>query len=267
MVPAGWRSDYLFNTLLSVNIPTSVEQRLATPGLGPRAASAAVTAEGAPSRAAAAVHDLLVGHGTPVTAAELARRSGQHPNTVREHLDALVEAGLASRQRASATGRGRPAWLYAATSAEQPVVREYAGLATALAMQLARTSAQPREDAVEAGRVWGEQLAAQRKTPTSPSGARREVVDLLAGLGFDPQADRSTQTVRLRQCPLIAAARQEPAVVCSVHLGIVRGALDTWHTRSDRTSLVPFAEPGACLLHLTGATTRTPEQPAGGSGR
>jgi predicted ArsR family transcriptional regulator len=267
VVPTGWRSDYLFNTLISVNIPTSVEQRLATPGLGPRAASAAATAEGAPSRAAAAVHDLLVDHRAPVTAADLARKAGQHPNTVREHLDALVEAGLASRQRASTSGRGRPAWLYAATAAEQPVVREYAGLATALAMQLARTSAQPREDAVEAGRVWGEQLAAQQEPPSSPAGARREVVNLLDGLGFDPQADARVQAVRLRQCPLIAAARQEPEVVCSVHLGIVRGALDTWHTRSDRTSLVPFAEPGACLLHLTGATTRTPEQTADGTER
>ena len=49
---------------------------------------------------------------------------------------------------------------------------------------------------------------------------------------------------------------EQPEVVCSVHLGIVRGALDTWGTTSDETSLVPFAEPGACLLHLTGATTR-----------
>jgi predicted ArsR family transcriptional regulator len=82
-------------------------------------------------------------------------------------------------------------------------------------------------------------------------------MDLLTGLGFDPTADSRVQTVRLRQCPLIAAAREEPEVVCSVHLGIVRGALESWHTRSDGTSLVPFAEPGACLLHLTGATART----------
>jgi len=203
------------------------------------------------------VLDLLASQERPVTAAALAGSSGQHTNTVREHLDALVEAGLASRFRAEASGRGRPARLYEATATDQPVVREYAGLATALALQLARTSSHPREDAVEAGRTWGEQLAAGRTAPPAPAGARREVGDLLTGLGFDPSADSRAQTVRLRQCPLIAAARQEPGVVCSVHLGIVRGALDTCHTRSDETSLVPFAEPGACLLHLTGATTRT----------
>jgi predicted ArsR family transcriptional regulator len=246
-----------------VNIPTSLERRLATPGLGPRPASASAAAGAAPSRAAAAVLDLLVAQRGPVTAAALAQGSGQHTNTVREHLDALVEAGLATRERAESSGRGRPAWLYEATEVEQPVVREYAGLATALAMQLARTSAHPREDAVEAGRAWGGQLAAERTAPATPAGARREVVDLLTGLGFDPTADSRVQTVRLRQCPLIAAAREEPEVVCSVHLGIVRGALDTWQVRSDETSLVPFAEPGACLLHLTGATTRTsPQDPA-----
>ncbi|TQJ50261.1 helix-turn-helix domain-containing protein [Phycicoccus sp. SLBN-51] len=240
-----------------MNIPASLEQRLSTPGLGPRPASATAAAGAAPSRAAAAVLDQLAAHAGPVTAAALAESSGQHTNTVREHLDALVEAGLATRERAESSGRGRPAWLYAATEVQQPVVREYAGLATALAMQLARTSTHPRDDAVEAGRAWGEQLASERVTPSSPAGARREVVDLLTGLGFDPTADSRVQTVRLRQCPLIAAAREEPEVVCSVHLGIVRGALESWHTRSDETSLVPFAEPGACLLHLTGATTRT----------
>jgi len=240
-----------------VNIPASLEQRLSTPGLGPRPASATAAAGAAPSRAAGAVLDLLAAQAEPVTAAALAESSGQHTNTVREHLDSLVDAGLATRERAESSGRGRPAWLYAATEVQQPVVREYAGLATALAMQLARTSPHPRDDAVEAGRSWGEQLASERTAPTSPAGARREVVDLLTGLGFDPTTDTRAQTVRLRQCPLIAAAREEPEVVCSVHLGIVRGALETWDTRSDETSLVPFAEPGACLLHLTGATART----------
>ena len=239
-----------------MNIPTSLEQRLATPGLGPRPGPAVPAPGSVPSRAAAAVLDLLTAHDRPTTAAALAESAGQHPNTVREHLDALVGAGLAARMRAASSGRGRPAWLYVATPVEQPVVREYAGLATALAMQLARTSPHPREDAVEAGRVWGEQLAAGREAPSSPAAARHEVVELLGDLGFDPAADSRAQTVHLRQCPLIAAAREEPGVVCSVHLGIVRGALDTWDTRSEDTSLVPFAEPGGCLLHLTGATAR-----------
>ena len=45
----------------------------------------------------------------PSTAAELASRMGQHANTVREHLDALVALGLTTRERESPAGRGRPA--------------------------------------------------------------------------------------------------------------------------------------------------------------
>src|SRR5664280_1532615 len=61
---------------------------------------------------------------------------------VREHLDALVERGLATRVVLPAVGRGRPAGSYApATSRPEPDprVRDYAGLATALAGQIART--------------------------------------------------------------------------------------------------------------------------------
>jgi predicted ArsR family transcriptional regulator len=190
----------------------------------------------------------------PTTAGELARLMDQHPNTVREHLDRLVADGLAIRSRAAAAGRGRPSWLYEAAPAEESVP-EYAGLATALAMQIARTSPHPTDDALSAGAAWGEQLAAAAAVrPGSASEARRGVVELMDGLGFAPSPDARSRTVRLRQCPLLEAAIEQPEVVCSVHLGLVRGALTSWHTASAGTTLVPFAEPGACLLHLTGAT-------------
>jgi hypothetical protein len=35
-----------------------------------------------------------------------------------------------------------------------------------------------------------------------------------------------------------------------VHLGIVRGALDRLGGDPEPTALLPFAEPGACRLHL-----------------
>jgi predicted ArsR family transcriptional regulator len=202
------------------------------------------------------VLELLESQPGPVTVAELAERAGQHPNTIREHLDTLVADGLAERERAGAEGRGRPSWLYAAVS-RPPAAPEYAGLATALAMQIARTSDNPREEALEAGTTWGAQLAERRPTPSTPAAARQSVVELLGGLGFDPEADQRRQRVRLRECPLLEAAMEQPDVVCSVHLGLVRGALDAWHTSAEQTSLLPFAEPGACLLHLTGATRRS----------
>ena len=230
-------------------VDSGLHRRMAA-GFGPLPSSASRVHE-APGRAAAGVLVALENSGEAVTVAALAEELGQHPNTVREHLDALVYSGLAERTRAASAGRGRPAWLYAAVPAPAAGSREYAGLATALAMQLARTSEHPSEEAATAGRAWGAHLATSaRPQPRSQPAVQRGVVDVLDELGFEPETRGRSTTVRLRRCPLLEAAREQPEVVCSVHLGIVRGAMDTWGADSRGVGLVPFAEPGACLLHL-----------------
>lgn len=82
----------------------------------------------------------------PVTAAQLANQFKLHVNTVREHLDALVDRDLAVRGRAAASGRGRPAHTYLATrkTEHDSRVRDYAGSATALAGHIAPHQFQPR---------------------------------------------------------------------------------------------------------------------------
>jgi len=83
--------------------------------------------------------------------------------------------------------------------------------------------------------------------------ARRQVVSLLTELGFAPSADARARVVKLHRCPLLEAANQYPDVVCGVHLGVVRGALDALGAdpdRTERTALQPFSEPGACRLEL-----------------
>ena len=82
---------------------------------------------------------------------------------------------------------------------------------------------------------------------------RRTVVSLLDELGFAPSADARVRVVRLRRCPLLEAAHRNPEVVCSVHLGLVRGALDELGADPGRTeaiALQPFSEPGACRLDM-----------------
>lgn len=203
----------------------------------------------------AIVLERLQDHAGPVTVADLASELGMHPNTVREHLEDLVHRSLASRERAPATGRGRPAWCYAAAPDRpepDPRVRDYAGLAGALAAHIARTSGDPAADALAAGREWGRSLArgTAGPSPDTAAGARRRVVGILRDLGFDPAANSRATSVGLRRCPLLDTARQYPDVVCSVHLGIVRGALAELGGEPERTALLPFAEPGACRLHL-----------------
>jgi predicted ArsR family transcriptional regulator len=198
----------------------------------------------------AAVLECLDQRGRPSRALEVAADLGVHVNTAREHLDALVARGVVVRERAGTAGRGRPPWLYAAAAGCQepdPRVRDYAGLAAALAGHVARTSTDPGGDAVTAGLEWGRELAVAAPAGDSP---RHRVVRLLDSLGFACDPDPEATTVALRQCPLLDAARRHPGVVCGVHLGVVRGALDVLGGDPERTALLPFSEPGACRLLL-----------------
>lgn len=203
------------------------------------------------SAARAALLAQLERQPAPVTAAELARHSGLHTNTVREHLEALVHAGLVLRESAPPRGRGRPAWRYRAVTTP-PTSAEYVGLATALADTLRRTSADPVADAVAAGRSWGRRLSTERPDlgRPGPATARTAVTTLLTDLGFSPEPAPEADSVRLTTCPLLAAARQYPDIVCAVHLGLLRGVAEEHGGRPEHLELAPFAEPDACLLHL-----------------
>jgi predicted ArsR family transcriptional regulator len=193
----------------------------------------------------------------PITLAELATTTGLHANTLREHIDALLDLGLVERRRARPSGRGRPAWLYEAVDSPDEPESTYGGLAAALATVIHRTSSSPREDAIQAGTTWGRELA--RKRPggdQTERGAKRQaaavrrVVELFRQLGFAPETDRRHGVVRLTRCPLLDTARRYPDVVCGVHLGIVRGALEEYGGDPAGSDLAPFSEPGACRLDL-----------------
>ena len=211
------------------------------------------------SSARASVLDHLADQREPCRVVSLAARLHHHPNTVREHLDALVRLGLVTREASEPRGRGRPPWLYsavhrAAESANRPGARAHAVLASALAAYLARTSTTPLAEAIDTGASWGSQLIAV--DTQGALAARRQVIQLLDDLGFAPEADDRATDVRLRHCPLLETVQQYPEVVCGVHLGLVRGALGALGADPERTSLEPFAEPGACRLRLL--TARKP---------
>lgn len=203
------------------------------------------------SPARASILEALRDQPEPTSLAALVRLTRSHENTVREHLNALVATGLIRRQRAPATGRGRPAWLYECWESD-PEQAEYAGLAATLARSLANSDADAQQVAETAGEEWGRELAAARLevNPGQPRGAR-EVIALLDDLRFEPVVDPDNGTdVRLTRCPLLETSHRFPEVVCAVHLGVIRGALDELGEKPDGVRLLPFAEPGACLLVL-----------------
>lgn len=245
-----WLVQPYFITLYSVKNDSLAMPRTTTPGHGPRPGTG--RARVPLSRSREALLQTLRDQSEPTTLNALVASSGLHANTVREHLDALVRQGLVRRQAAAPTGRGRPAWLYEAAGDDAAAAPEYAGLAAALAAAIHRTSATPTEDAVVAGREWGHELARARGADPTDSAvaARREVVSLLDEVGFAPQADARSAVVRLTRCPLLEAAHKHPDVVCGVHLGLAQGALEEYGADPEGTELLPFAEPGACRLHL-----------------
>ncbi|BBY09431.1 transcriptional regulator [Mycobacterium marseillense] len=201
---------------------------------------------------------------SPARVTDAAAALDLHANTVREHLDAVVELGLVERSTARSPGRGRPATVYRASAADPAVaMRDYAGLATALAGQLARTSAHPERDARAAGVEWGRDLIGERSV--AGGDARQSVLEALARLGFAPDDDAAGDVdgaggrrgIALRRCPLLDAARRYPTIVCQVHLGIVEGMLERLGvTDTPGLDLIPFAEPGACRLFLPDPVVR-----------
>lgn len=76
---------------------------------------------------------------------------------------------------------------------------------------------------------------------------------MFAELGFDPElaGDETDRQIRLRACPFRDAARANPEVVCSVHLGLLRGTLTRLGAPPTTTRLLPFVEPELCLAQLT----------------
>jgi len=180
--------------------------------------------------------------------------TGLHANTVREHLDGLRRSGLVTRDRAPAMGRGRPGWLYTATYRSQDDPRpEYAGLAVALAAVIVRTSSDPAAEARRAGADWGRRLTHElgsRPTGTGADAAREATTRVFDQMGFAPEPSADGVELRLTRCPLLEAARQQPEVVCSVHHGIAQGIFEEHGAGTDGIELLPFIEPGACLLRL-----------------
>jgi len=195
----------------------------------------------------------------PLDARELGTRVGLHVNTVRSHLRVLAEAGLVSARREARTRPGRPRVLYEATAEplDERALTSYRLLAQILASSLAGSERDPSARAEAAGRVWGAHLI--RKPAPFTSISKEETIDEVVRLheqyGFRPELRRAKkgQEIVLKRCPFQEVATTYQSVICPVHLGLIRGALAELGTGVEADRLQPFAEPGACVGHLTGA--------------
>ncbi|WP_213450674.1 helix-turn-helix transcriptional regulator [Rhizomonospora bruguierae] len=201
------------------------------------------------------VLEVLRAAGEPVAVQEVAQRSGLHRNTARFHLDGLVDAGLAERETEDRRLPGRPRIVYSAVASNVPAgQRSYRLLAEMLTSVVTEALPEPARAAVTAGEAWGRYLV-DRPAPSqrvdAAEGVRR-LSTVLADLGFDPgePGDPANPVIPLRHCPFREVAEEHREVVCSLHLGLMRGALAETRAPWVADRLEPFVQPSLCLAHL-----------------
>lgn len=221
--------------------------------------------------------------GVARTVEEVAGVVGLHINTVRSHLDVLVDVGLVARDGERRAGPGRPRILYVASTvarelvagaagpfesgadeASVPLAGGYLELIEALTDELSEAIASPSDLGARAGRRWVEKLASAGWGDEVAAGADEpasdvaSVVGLLERLGFSPRTEPLGDRIYLRSCPFEGRGGRAPSAFCSVHLGLLRAAFARLGGRVNVTGCDPLIRDGLCVVHL--------ESPQAGTG-
>jgi predicted ArsR family transcriptional regulator len=160
----------------------------------------------------------------PVGVAELTQHCGLNHNAIRQHLAKLVDAGLVLESTAAPTGRGRPRLEFELDpncDSRWGVAGPYERLSVLLA-EIVRTG-DPAE-------VVGQRAGRQVRARTGRRAAD-PVVELAAEMarhGFEPEVRRSDErfTLVLTNCPFASAVMADQSTVCTLHLGLARGAAE-----------------------------------------
>lgn len=200
-----------------------------------------------PSRLA--ILRVLEGADGPLDVQALADAVGLHVNTVRWHLGVLVDAALVGEARSGSGARGRPRHAYRLVPG---ALDDHPGGFRLLADVLAEVIERGGGPAAieEVGRERGRELAGE--PPEGREQAVAAVVRLLQQFGFQPRLRRTggRRRIDMRPCPFGDTAWKHSAVVCPLHLGLMRGVLDRAGGSVEATGLEPFAQPNLCIAHL-----------------
>lgn len=174
-----------------------------------------------------------------VGVAALAKDLALHSNTIRFHLEALVESGYASRSHEPPKGQGRPKTLYQSTETA-PVVdgNHLRDLTQVLVRQLIHNAPDPGRAAEDVGRAWGQEMAADRAGSKRGEDGMSALLDHTVGMGFDVSVV-GEETVEFHSCPYRSVSQPTLASICKVHLGMMRGYLESTDSEFDVESLRP----------------------------
>lgn len=185
----------------------------------------------------------------PLDAEQLAAAVDLHVTTARHHLDTLERAGLVEHAAERVGRPGRPRMLYSATP--DIAADGYRALAHVLAAELEDDGDAGRRRAERAGRRWAGQFV-PAGDGGSPEAAVAAVTALFDRLGFAPRRedDGPRRRLLLDACPFRDIARAHREVVCTMHLGLLRGTLDGSGATTAEAELRPFVEPELCVAEL-----------------
>lgn len=197
----------------------------------------------------------LLADRTPRDAQDLAGTLGLHVSTIRFHLNVLARAGMVSSRAQPRATTGRPRTVYTATRrATDGAQSGYVALSGLLAAHFGDTPQVRAERAERAGRHWAAELAADHAIPSEVKAPEvaQQVSAVFAEMGFEPEltAEAAGPQIRMHACPFRTVAREHPDVVCSVHLGVLRGTLTRLGVAPEAAALEPFVEPELCIAHL-----------------
>lgn len=198
---------------------------------------------------------------------EIADRVGLHVTTARWHLERLEAANLVRSHPERAGSAGRPRKIYHLVDvSSEPAIdddRDRRSLQLLSALLIDMLATQHGRRAVtpeEAGEQWALEHMdpdASHRPATTPGEWLSKLgglTDVLHDWGYTPAistgADRDNADVRLTHCPFRDLARANPAVVCGIHRGLMRGAMSKLGERTTDVELLPFLEGDTCVAHL-----------------
>jgi len=144
------------------------------------------------------------------TVAELVGATGLHANTVREHLQRLIDDGYVVAESERRTTRGRPRVLYSAADGKRS------------------SDVQRRKVRAAAERGDLMRRVLPGSAPELDTEALHQVdalVDDLIDAGFDPLVNETELTIDLTPCAHAEAQADHRQVLCSVHLSLMQGVL------------------------------------------
>jgi len=198
--------------------------------------------------------EVLRDAGCAVPIARIAQLLNLHPNTVRSHLTYLEKAGLIELVEEHGGRRGRPGLAYRILESHDgdQASGEYRLLSIILSGILKRALKDPGSVAAEEAEQWGKEILERWKTNNPGASSIAQVVGLLDTLKFYPRLEeRDTEAViSLKPCPFMDAVKENLEVVCAVHMGLIRGALEASKAEYQLEDLKPFVTPTLCTAHL-----------------